>query len=137
MTITPVDRLTILGGRPIFVSMATTRTTRKKVYKIVFLNEGKVYEIYAKNISHGELFGFVAVEGLLFGEKSTLVIDPSEESLQHEFAGVERTYIPLHSVVRIDEVAKRGVSKIYPAPASKGKVTQLPTPMYTPPKAET
>ena len=117
--------------------MATTRTTRKKVYKIVFLNEDKVYEIYAKNISHGELFGFVEVAGLLFGEKSTLVIDPSEEGLQHEFAGVERTYIPLHSVVRIDEVAKRGVSKIYPAPTSNGKVTQLPTPMYTPPKAET
>ncbi len=109
----------------------------KKVYKVIFLNEGKVYEIYAKNISHGGLFGFVEVEGLLFGEKSTLVIDPSEESLQHEFTGVERPYIPLPSVVRIDEVAKRGVSKIRPALASNGKVTQLPTPMYTPPKAET
>ena len=117
--------------------MATARPTRKKVYKIVFLNEGKVYEIYAKNISHGGLFGFVEVEGLLFGEKSTLVIDPSEESLQHEFAGVDRTYIPLHSVVRIDEVARRGVSKVHPAPASNEKVTHLSTPMYTPPKADT
>ncbi len=117
--------------------MAKTHTARKKVYKVVFLNEGKVYEIYAKNISHGGLFGFVEVAGLLFGEKSTLVIDPSEESLRHEFADVERTYIPLHSVVRIDEVAKRGVSKIHPALTSDRKVTQLPTPMYTPPKVET
>ncbi len=117
--------------------MATGRTVKKKVYKIVFLNEGKVYEIYAKSISHGELFGFVAVEGLLFGEKSTLVIDPSEESLQHEFADVERTYIPLHSVVRIDEVEKRGASKIHPASDSNGKVAQLPTPIYTPSKTET
>ncbi len=117
--------------------MATARTARKKVYKIVFLNEGKVYEIYAKSISHGGLFGFVEVEGLLFGEKSTIVIDPSEESLQHEFAGVERTYIPLHSVVRIDEVEKRGVSKIHQASHSPEKVTQLPTPIYTPSKTET
>ncbi len=117
--------------------MATARTARKKVYKVIFLNEGKVYESYAKNIRHGGLFGFVEVEGLLFGEKSTLIIDPSEESVQHEFTGVERTYIPLHSVVRIDEVAKRGVSTIHPAPTSNGKVTHLPTPMYTPPKAET
>ena len=117
--------------------MAAARAARKKVYKIVFLNEGKVYEIYAKSISHGGLFGFIEVEGLLFGEKSTLVIDPSEESLQHEFAGVERTYIPLHSVVRIDEVEKRGTSKIHPASDSSRKVTQLPTPIYTPSKTET
>ena len=118
--------------------MATARTTRKKkIYKVVFLNEGKVYEIYAKSISQGGLFGFVEVEGLLFGEKSTVVIDPSEESLQHEFAGVERTYIPLHSVVRIDEVEKRGASKIHQTSDSNGKVTQLPTPIYTPTKTDT
>lgn len=70
--------------------MATT-TRKKKVYKIVFLNSGKLYEIYAKSVSQGELFGFVEVEGLLFGEKTAVVVDPSEESLQREFAGVDRT----------------------------------------------
>ena len=119
------------------LSFVLSLSNHEREWTTIKWNPYKVYEIYAKNISHGGLFGFVEVEGLLFGEKSTLVIDPSEESLQHEFAGVERTYIPLHSVVRIDEVAKRGVSKIHPTPASNGKVTQLPTPMYTPPKAET
>ena len=85
----------------------------KHVYKVQFLNNGRVYEIYAREVSHGGLFGFVEVAGLLFGEKTKLVVDPSEESLQREFEGVERTFIPLHSVVRIDEVQKRGHATIH------------------------
>jgi hypothetical protein len=104
-------------------------TKKKHVYKIVFSNQGKVYEIYAKSVAQGGLFGFVEVEGLLFGEKTTVVVDPAEEALQREFADVDRTYIPLHAVVRIDEVAKRGASKIHPVAENVGKVTMLPTPI--------
>jgi hypothetical protein len=103
-------------------------TKKKHVYKVVFNNHGKLYEIYAKSVAQGGLFGFVEVEGLLFGEKTTIVVDPAEEALQREFAGVERTYIPLHAVVRIDEVAKRGASKIHTIAEGVGKVTMLPTP---------
>ena len=118
-------------------TMATPRTSRKKkVYKVIFLNEGKVYEIYAKSVGQGGMFGFVEVEGLLFGEKSSLVIDPAEENLQREFSDVERTYIPLHSVIRIDEVEKRGSSKIHQVSNTDGKVTRLPTPIYTPTKID-
>lgn len=109
---------------------------KKRIFKVVFLNQGKVYEIYAKTVCQGALFGFVEVEGLLFGEKSRVVVDPSEETLQREFAGVERTYIPLHAVVRIDEVEKRGSSKIHPIAEGVGKVTALPTPLYTPTKRD-
>lgn len=84
----------------------------RKVYKVTFFNAGKVYEIYAREVSQGSLFGFVEIAGLLFGEKSRLVVDPSEESLQREFDGVERTFIPLHSVVRIDLVEKRGTATV-------------------------
>jgi hypothetical protein len=109
---------------------------KRRIYRITFLNQGKVYEIYAKRVDQGVLFGFVEVEGLIFGEKTTVVVDPSEEALQREFAGVERTYIPLHAVVRIDEVEKRGTSKIHAVPESGGKVTTLPTPIYTPVKRD-
>ena len=44
--------------------------------------------------------------------EAALVVDPSEEKIQTEFAGVKRTYLPLHSVIRIDEVRKSGVSKV-------------------------
>ena len=109
---------------------------KKRVFKIMFANEGRVYEIYAKRVSHGAMFGFVEAEELLFGEKTTVVVDPSEERLQAEFSGVERTYIPMHSVIRIDEVEKRGVSKIHAIDDKEGKVHRLPGAIYTPVKRD-
>jgi len=100
------------------------------IFKVVFANQGKVYEIYAKKVSHGELWGFVAVEELIFGEKSSVVVDPSEERVKAEFEGVKRTYLPMHSVLRIDEVRKQGISKITATETSN--VAQFPTPIYTP-----
>jgi hypothetical protein len=100
------------------------------IFKVVFHNQGKVYEIYARKVGHGSLFGFVEVEELIFGERSAVVVDPSEERIQSEFAGVKRTYLPLHAVIRIDEVRKSGVSKVVAADGSN--VTQFPYPVYTP-----
>lgn len=100
------------------------------IFKVIFVNQGKVFEIYARKVGHGSLFGFVEVEELIFGERSAVVVDPSEEKIQAEFAGVKRTYLPLHSVIRIDEVRKSGVSKVSSVEASN--VTQFPFPVYTP-----
>lgn len=100
------------------------------IFKVVFVNQGKVYEIYARQVSHGNLFGFIEVEELVFGERSAVVVDPSEERIKAEFEGVKRTYLPLHSVVRIDEVRKQGVSKISAYEGSN--VAQFPLPVYTP-----
>jgi hypothetical protein len=100
------------------------------IFKVVFVNQGKVYEIYARKVSHGNLFGFIEVEELVFGEKTAVVVDPSEERIKSEFEGVKRTYLPLHSVVRIDEVRKQGVSKISAFEGSN--IAQFPIPMYTP-----
>ncbi len=105
--------------------MANTR-----IYKVLFLNQGKVYEIYARSVSQGELFGFLAVEQLVFGERSSVVVDPSEERIRSEFAGVQRSYIPLHSVLRVDEVEKQGISKI--SAVEGGNVAQFPLPVYAP-----
>jgi len=98
------------------------------IFKVDFVNQGKVYEIYARKVSHGGLFGFIEVEELVFGERSSVVVDPGEERIKTEFAGVKRSYLPLHSIVRIDEVRKQGVSKI--SVLEGGNVTQFPVPMY-------
>jgi len=100
------------------------------IFKVVFANQGKVYEIYAKKVSHGALWGFVEVEELIFGEKSSVVVDPSEERVKTEFAGVQRTYLPMHSILRIDEVRKQGISKVTLTDTSN--VTPFPTAIYTP-----
>lgn len=100
------------------------------MYKVMFMNQGQVFEIYARRVNHGELFGFVAVEELVFGERTTVVVDPSEERIKAEFENVRRTYLPLHSIVRIDEVDKQGTSKI--SKFEGGNVAQFPIPIYTP-----
>jgi len=83
-----------------------------QLFKIIFMNQGKVYEIYARSVGEGALYGFIDVEELVFGERSSVVVDPAEEKLKTEFESVKRTYIPMHSIIRIDEVEKQGVSKI-------------------------
>lgn len=102
----------------------------KTLYKIVFMSQGQVYEVYARRVGHGALFGFVEVEELVFGERSSVVVDPSEEKIKSEFSGVKRTYLPMHSIIRIDEVDKQGTSKI--SKLEGGNVAQFPVPVYTP-----
>ena len=100
------------------------------IFKVLFVNQGKVYEIYARKVSHGSLFGFIEVEELVFGERSSVVVDPTEEKIKAEFNEVKRTYLPLHSVLRIDEVRKHGQAKIVALEGSN--VSQFPVPIYTP-----
>ena len=88
----------------------------KTIYRISFLSAGEVYEIYAANVAQGGLFGFIEIEEILFGERSKLLIDSSEERLKTEFEGVRRTFIPLHSVLRIDEVERRAADASQPGP---------------------
>ena len=109
----------------------------KTIYKVVFVNEGKVYEIYARSVAPSPLIGFVDVEGLLFGERTTVLVDPTEEKLRTEFAGVERTMIPMHSIVRIDQVAKRGTAKVTALDGGAAeKVRPLSSPVFVPGKGD-
>ena len=97
----------------------------KHLYKVIFVNQGKVYEIYARSVTQGTLFGFIEVERLVFGERTTVVVDPAEERIKTEFAGVRRTFLPMHSILRIDEVEKQGPARI----SEVGKGTVMPFPV--------
>ena len=99
----------------------------KSIYRITFVNRDNIYEIYARHVGASGIPGFVQVGELLFGERSTVVVDPSEESLRNEFKGVKRTHIPMHAVVRIDEVEKQGMARISGA-GQPGNVTPFPKP---------
>ena len=103
--------------------------SESKLYKVQFQNKGELYEIYAKHVFQGELFGFIVLEDFVFGTHTTLVVDPSEEKLRKEFETVKRSFIPMHAVIRIDEVEKEGISKISNLDS---KVTQFPGAIYTP-----
>jgi hypothetical protein len=82
------------------------------IYRVIFHNQGQIYEVFAREIFQSELIGFIEVEGYLFGSRTQMVVDPSEEKLKSEFEGVERSYIPMHAIVRIDEVEKEGQARI-------------------------
>ncbi len=84
----------------------------REVYRVSFMNQGQVYEIYARQIYQSELYGFVEVEEIVFGEKAKTIVDPAEERLKAEFEGVARSFIPMQSIIRIDEVEREGVAKI-------------------------
>lgn len=107
------------------------------VYRVVFTQQGQVYEIFARHVSQGGMFGFVEVEQIVFGERSQLIADPSEERLKTEFSGVKRVFIPLHSVVRIDEVEKEGAGRISAPEGTASTPRVLPIPLPLPgPKAD-
>jgi hypothetical protein len=103
---------------------------RKKLFRIQFLNQGKVYLLHARRVTQGDLYGFVQVEELVFDDGQSVVIDPSEERLKAEFDGVRTLHLPLHAVIRIDEVERPGSSKITEA-STEGNVISYP---FTPPK---
>jgi hypothetical protein len=100
------------------------------IFKVQFVREGKLWEVYAKKVTHGGLFGFIEVEDFVFGERSSVVVDPAEERIKSEFEGVKRTWLPLHSVLRIDEVRKSGVGKI--TAYEGGNIMQFPVPVPAP-----
>jgi len=89
-----------------------TTNQAKTVFRVIFVNQDKVYEVYCNHIYQSEMYGFIEIEELIFGERSQLVVDPSEEKLQQEFAGVTRSFVPMHAIVRIDELEKEGTPKI-------------------------
>ncbi len=110
--------------------------SRLPIYKVVFLNLGQIYEVYARQIYQSDLYGFIEIEELVFGERSGMLVDPVEEKLKSEFEGVKRSYIPMHAVVRIDEVSKEGVASITEAKESNN-VSPFPVPAFTPKGSQT
>lgn len=103
------------------------------VYRVLFLQQDKMYDVYAKNIYQSDIYGFIEVEDFLFGEDAKQVVDPTQEKIKKEFEHIGRVFIPMHAVLRIDEVQKQGVAKIKDMPKGTGKLMQFP---YTPPSAE-
>ena len=97
----------------------------KQLYKIAFHNNGKVYELFCQGVSSSGLWGFIEVSGLVFGEGDAVVIDPTEEKMRDEFEGVEVLHWPMHSVVRVEEVKKKGQAVIRDRESGE-KVTPFP-----------
>jgi hypothetical protein len=78
--------------------------SKQRMFRVTFLVQDNVYEVFANKLYESDLFGFIEIEDFVFGEPTSLVVDPSAEKLKAEFEGVTRTYIPMQSILRIDEL---------------------------------
>lgn len=105
----------------------------KPIYRVVFHQQGEVWELYVREIFQSDLWGFIEVEEFVFEDASKLVVDPSADKLRHAFDGVRRSYLPLNAIVRIDEVEREGPPR---AVKSEGRVAEFPRPLPVPPKRE-
>ena len=99
----------------------------RRLYRVQFHNARQIYEVYVREVYSSDIYGFVELRKFVFGKPSQVVIDPSEEKLRVEFGDVDSTLVPLHSVIRIDEVKKQGTPKIMQGDGSN--VTPFPMPM--------
>ena len=113
------------------------------IYRVIFNNQSEVYELYTRYIFQSEMYGFIEVEELLFDE--SLISDANDEAeakisfdkLKLEFTGVKRSFIPLPSVIRIDEMEKPGVVKVSPSKENMtGNVRHFPSPIFKRPPAD-
>ena len=96
-----------------------------KLYRIAFLNHGKVYEVFCSGVCTSGLLGFIEVSGLKFEDKSSLVVDPTEEKMRDELEGVDILHLPMHSVLRVDQVKQKGPGTIRDRESGE-KVTPFP-----------
>ena len=100
----------------------------RTLYKVTFFNACKIYEIYARQVTSGALWGFTEVRELVFDLKEGLVVDPTEERLRDEFAQTRALHLPMQSIVRIEEVEAKGPTAIRDAATGEKVVTPFPMP---------
>jgi len=101
----------------------------KPIYRVVVHQQGEVWELYVREIFQSELWGFIEVEEFVFGDAKRVVVDPASEKLERTFEGVTRSYLPLNSIVRIDEVEREGALKVV---KSEARVAEFPRPFPLP-----
>lgn len=98
------------------------------LYRITFLNHGKIYILYCRYVGASHLWGFNEIGDFVFDLRNGLVIDPTEERLREEFSDTKMLHLPIPSIMRIEEVKKKGQSTIRDAATGENVITPFPLP---------
>lgn len=107
--------------------------SQANVFHVRFVEQDKVYDIYAKQVQQSHLHGFIEVSDFVFSASSELVVDPSEERLRSELSEVQRLFVPTFSLTRLAQVKCKGVAKIKPLNTKdQGNITRFPGAMMPP-----
>ena len=109
---------------------------RKKLYKVTFLSQGRALELYARHVDTSGLWGFTQIGELEFEHSDSIVVDPTEEKLREEFRNTKVLHLPMHCIVRIEEVEKREPLAIRDATSGEKIVPDVVTPFpIAPPRS--
>lgn len=104
----------------------------KTYYKVTFSNENELYQVCARHVSSSDLLGLIEIGDFIFPENK-LVYNPGEERIKREFEGIERTWIPYHAIVRIDEISDSRESEIKIVPIDPARKPDFkPSPFEKP-----
>lgn len=99
--------------------------SQQKLFRVSFLNHGKVWELYCKGVISSGLWGFVELSDIVFDANDAVVIDPVEDKMRDELGDVEVLHLPMHSVLRVEEVRRKGQSVIRERESGE-KITPFP-----------
>jgi len=83
--------------------------TKKRIYRVVFAGQDKVYELLVHQLFQSDMVDFLEVEDIILPDDS-LANDPLIQKLLHDFSNVKRCYIPMHAILRIDELEEKIVN---------------------------
>ena len=104
----------------------------RKLYKVTFLSAGRIYELYARRVASSELWGFTEISEIAFDVNEGVVVDPTEERLRDEFGATKKLHLPMQSILRIEEVERRGPLRI--RDAANGEAVVMPFPLPAKPR---
>ena len=96
------------------------------IYRVLFHNQGKIFDVYVRSVDRAQIYGFLELKDFEFSKPTSMVIDPTEDKLRHEFESANRVLVPMMNVERIDEVSKVGEAKITESDGSN--IHHFPTP---------
>ena len=101
------------------------------LFKVVFLQHDELHEVYARSVSESSMMHFIEVEALVLdapvSSQSGSLPPSSEARLRSTYADVQRIYLPIQTVLRIEEghhVGTANIHSIEPG-AQEAKVTQI------------
>lgn len=77
----------------------------KKLYKVQFIDEKKeVKIIHANHVNPSSFLGLIEISDIIFIDSSDILINPDDEKIRKEFKNVEKTFLPIGTILRIDEI---------------------------------
>lgn len=84
------------------------------IYRVTFSQGEQICQLYSRFVLEESLIGFIELDELIFDEQKYLDVEQGDSissEMKQQFQGVERTYIPVNSILRIDELLRKDVRK--------------------------